>query len=130
MIKYIKAALREFIGLENDYESLLSNQEQILNKLQQLEQLEKLEKLEIQNNELILEKKKESYYDYLTIKNALWVLFFLSLIGGGFWLYNSDLANISNILNNSNLELIKSLETLSKGLHETSDRLHVCVCLS
>lgn len=27
MIKYIKLTIREFIGLENDYESLLLNQE-------------------------------------------------------------------------------------------------------
>jgi hypothetical protein len=60
---------------------------------------------------LILEGKKESYYDYLTLKNALWVLFLLGFIGGGFWLYNAD------FLNNSTLESIKSLGTLSKDLH-------------
>lgn len=105
MLKYIKFTIREFIGLDNDYESLLSNQDQILDQLKQLE------KLEIQNQELILEGKKESYYDYLTIKNALWLLFFLGFIGGGFWLYNADL------FNNSTLESIKSLGTLSKDLH-------------
>ena len=87
MLKYLKFTIREFIGLENDYESLLSNQDQILNQLKQLE------KLEIQNQELILEEKKESYFDYLTLKNALWVLFFLGFIGGGFWLYNADFFN-------------------------------------
>lgn len=105
MIKYIKFTIREFIGLENDYESLLSNQDQILDQLKQLE------KLEIQNQELILEGKKESYYDYLTMKNALWILFFLGFIGGSFWLYNAD------FFNNSTLESIKSLGTLSKDLH-------------
>jgi hypothetical protein len=105
MMKYIKFTIREFIGLENDYESLLSNQDQILDQLKQLE------KLEIQNQELILEGKKESYYDYLTMKNALWILFVLGFIGGGFWLYNVD------FFNNSTLESIKSLGTLSKDLH-------------
>lgn len=105
MIKYIKFAIREFLGLENDYESLLTNQDQIM------DQLKELKNLEIQNQELILEGKKESYYDYLTLKNALWVLFFLGFIGGGFWLYNAD------FFNNSTLESIKSLGTLSKDLH-------------
>nr|YP_009178774.1 orf172 [Peronospora tabacina]ALJ78440.1 orf172 [Peronospora tabacina]ALJ78487.1 orf172 [Peronospora tabacina] len=106
MIKYIKFVLREFLGLDNDYETLLENQDQIV------DQLNKLEKLEIQNQELILESKKESYYDYLTMKNAFWVLLFLGLIGGGFWLYNAD------FFNNATLESIKSLGNLSKDLHE------------
>lgn len=105
MLKYIKFTIREFLGLENDYESLLSNQDQILDQLKQLE------KLEIQNQELILEEKKEHYYEYFNIKNALWVLFILGFIGGGFWLYNTD------FFNNSTLESIKSLGTLSKDLH-------------
>lgn len=33
MLKYIKFTIREFIGLENDYELLLSNQDQILDQL-------------------------------------------------------------------------------------------------
>ncbi|DAZ93510.1 TPA: hypothetical protein N0F65_000359 (mitochondrion) [Lagenidium giganteum] len=98
MLKYIKFTIREFLGLENDYESLLSNQDQILDQLKQLE------KLEIQNQELILE-------EYFNIKNALWVLFILGFIGGGFWLYNTD------FFNNSTLESIKSLGTLSKDFH-------------
>jgi hypothetical protein len=47
--------------------------------------MDQLKNLEIQNQGLILKGKKESYYDYLTLKNALWVLFFLGFIGGGFW---------------------------------------------
>lgn len=105
MIKYIKFTIREFLGLDNDYESLLANQDQLLDQLKQIE------KLEIQNQELILESKKESYYDYLTMKNAFWVLFFLGFIGTGFWLYNTD------FFNNATLESIKSLGTLSKDLH-------------
>jgi hypothetical protein len=105
MIKYIKFTIREFLGLENDYESLLKNQDQILNQLKQLEELQ------IQNQGLILEEKKENYYNYFTVKNALWVLLFLSFIGGGFWLYNADLFNTST------LESIKSLGILSKDLH-------------
>lgn len=105
MIKYIKFTIREFLSLDNDYESLLANQDQIL------EQLQGLKKVELENQELILEGKKESYYDYLTLKNALWVLFFLGFLGGGFWLYNVD------FFNNSTLESIKSLGTLSKDLH-------------
>lgn len=105
MLKYLKFAIREFLGIENDYESLLSSQDQILEKLQQIENLE------LKNQELILEGEKKNYYDYLTVKNALWVLLFLGFIGGGFWLYNSDLFNTSV------LESIKSLGTLSKNLH-------------
>lgn len=33
IFKYLKLTIREFIGLENDYESLLSNQEKILQSL-------------------------------------------------------------------------------------------------
>jgi hypothetical protein len=33
----MKLLIRDFIGLENDYEVLLSKQEQILEKLEQLE---------------------------------------------------------------------------------------------
>lgn len=91
--------------MENDYESLLLSQDQIL------DQLKELKNLEIKNQELILEGKKESYSDYLTMKNALLLLFFIGFIGGGFWLYNVD------FFNNSTLELIKSLGTLSKDLH-------------
>lgn len=47
------------LGLDNNYDSLLTNQNQIL------------EKMEIQNQFLILEAKKESYYDYLTLKNLI-----------------------------------------------------------
>lgn len=105
MKKYLVFTIREFLGLDNDYESLLSNQDQILDQLKQLE------KLEIQNQELILEGKKESYYDYLTLKNTLWVLFFLAFLGGGFWLYNTD------FFSNATLESIKGLGALSKDLH-------------
>lgn len=105
MLKYIKFTIREFIGLENDYESLLSNQEELLTRLKNIE------KLEVQNQELILEGEKGSYYDYLNMKNALWLLFFLAFLGGGFWLYNAD------FFNNATLESIKSLGTLSKDLH-------------
>lgn len=34
MLKYIKIMVKDFIGLKNDYESLLLNQENILEKLQ------------------------------------------------------------------------------------------------
>jgi len=67
--------------------------------------------LELQNQELILEGKKENYYDYLTLKNTLLVLFLIGFIGGGFWLYNAD------FFSNATLESFKSLSTLSKDLH-------------
>ncbi len=105
MLKYIKFTTREFLGLDNDIESLMSNQEQIL---------EKLEKLESQHSDLMSEQKmqkNQGFYDFLTIKNALWVLFFIAFFGGGLWLYNTD------FFNNSVLESIKSLGTLSKDLH-------------
>jgi hypothetical protein len=110
MLKYIKFGLREFLGMEQDYESLLSNQDQILEKL------DELKKVELGNQELILEGKKESYYDYLTMKNALWVLFFLGFIGGGFWLYNAD------FFSNATLESIKGLGNLSKDLHSINHK--------
>ena len=97
MIKYIKYTIREFIGLKNDYESLLLNQEQILEKLQHLE------KLEVMN-------QQSSYYDYLILKNLMWLFVILGFFGGDFWLYNTD------FFNNSVLESIKSLGILSKDL--------------
>ena len=96
MFTFIKYTIKEIMGLTNDYESLLSNQDLIL---------EKLEKLEIQN-------QTQSYYDYLTFKNLLYLLIILSLAGGDFWLYNN------NLFNTSILESIKSLGTLSKDLNE------------
>ena len=39
IFKYIKLSIRKFIGLESDYESLLSNQEKILKSLEKLENL-------------------------------------------------------------------------------------------
>ena len=39
IFKYIKLSIRKFIGLESDYESLLSNQEKILQLLEKLENL-------------------------------------------------------------------------------------------
>lgn len=95
MIKYIKYTIREFIGLKNDYESLLLNQEQILEKLQHLE------KLEVMN-------QQSSYYDYLILKNLMWLFVILGFFGGDFWLYNTD------FFNNSVLESIKSLEYYRK----------------
>ena len=103
LIKYIKLSIREFIGLENDYESLISNQEKIL------QSLEKLENIEVENQQIYLS-------DYLTLKNLLILLIFLSFIGGGFWLYNTELYN------NSVLELIKSLGNLTKDLHQIDQK--------
>lgn len=99
IVKYIKFTIREFIGLESDYESLLLNQEKIL------QSLEKLENVEIENQQTHLS-------DYITLKNTLYFLIFLGFIGGGFWLYNMD------FFNNSILESIKSLGELSKDLHK------------
>ena len=54
IIKYIKLTIREFSDLENDYESLLSNQEKIIQSSEKLENL----KIEIQHQNLS---------DYLTL---------------------------------------------------------------
>ena len=100
IIKYLKVIIRDFIGLEDNYESLLSNQDKIL---------EQLEKLEVNN-------QQTNYSDYLTLKNLLILLIFLGFIGGGFWLYNTE------FFNNSILESIKSLGTLSKDLHQIDQK--------
>jgi len=110
MLKYLKFTMREFLGLDNDYESLLTNQEELL------AQLKNIEKIELENQGLILEGKKESYYDYLTLKNLIWLLVLLGFIGGGFWLYNTDL------FSNATLESIKGLGNLSKELHSINHR--------
>ena len=99
ILKYIKLTVREFIGLENDCESILSNQEKIL------QSLEKLENLEVEN-------QQSNLSDYLTLRNIIYFLIALSFIGSGFWLYNTD------FFNNSILESIKSLGELSKDLHK------------
>lgn len=98
IIKSIQYAIRSFLELDNDYQTLLSNQKELLEELKQLKQLE-------------IQTQQTSYLDYLTLKNALWVLFFIGLIGSGFWLYNADFSN-TNVL-----ESIKSLSSLSKDLH-------------
>ena len=98
IIKYLKFISREFLGLDNDYENLLSNQDQILEQLNHLEQSE-------------LENQQTNYSDYLTLKNLLILLLLLSFLGGGFWLYNTD------CFNSCILESIKSLGQLSKDLY-------------
>lgn len=77
--------------------------------------MEELKKVELGNQELILEERKNSFYDYMTLKNLLLLLLFLSFIGGGFWLYNScvfDMFNINSLaseLNTNTKELAKLL---------------------
>lgn len=105
MKKYLVFTIREFLELDNDYESLLQNQDKIISKLTEIENLE------LANQSLIICDQQTSYYNYLTLKNLLWVLIFLSFIGGGFWLYNAD------FFSNATLESIKSLGNLSKDLH-------------
>lgn len=98
IMKYLKIMFREFLGLDTDYENLLSNQDKILEQLQQLEKSE-------------LESQQTNYSDYLNLKNLMILLILLGFLGGGFWLYNTD------FFNNSVLESIKSLGILSKDLH-------------
>ena len=100
IVKYLKLIFSEFLEFDNDYKSLLSNQDKIF---------EQLEKLEINN-------QQTNYSDYLTLKNLLILLIFLSFIGGGFWLYNTELYN------NSVLELIKCLGNLTKDLHQIDQK--------
>ena len=99
IIKYLKFIIRDFIGLDNDYESLLANQNKILEQLQQLEKVE-------------LESQQTNYSNYLTLKNLMILLIFFGFLGSGFWLYNTD------FFNNSILESIKSLGELSKDLRK------------
>ena len=90
LLKYLKFTIREFISLENDYQSIIENQEKIL------QSLEKLENIEVENQQLHVT-------NYLTLQNILYFLLFLGFLGGVFWLYNSD------FFNNSIGESIKSL---------------------
>ena len=96
ILKYIKLTIREFIGLENDYELLFSNKEKILQSLEKLENLE-------------VESKQSNLYDYLTLRNVIYFLIFFSFVGSGFWLYNTDFFNNS---------ILESLGELSKYLHK------------
>ena len=109
MIKFIKYTVREFLGLDNDYESLLTNQDKIMEQIGQVG--EQLKELEVENKEALLEQKNDSYMQYLTLKNILWAVAFVGIIGSGIWLYNADFLN-SNILDS-----IKDLGSLSKDLH-------------
>lgn len=106
MFKFIKFTIRNFLGIDSEeYESLLANQELIL------ERLNKLEEVELENKSLLKDGKEKSYSDYLTLKNLLIILIILCFIGGGFWIYNSE------YFNTSTLESIKDLGSLSKDLH-------------
>jgi hypothetical protein len=100
--KYMVFFLRDFLGFDEDFEHIISNQSQILEKISHLE------KMEIDNANINAES---SYYNYLTLKNLLYFLIFVGLIGSGVWLYNTD------FLNSSILESIKGLGTLSKEFH-------------
>jgi hypothetical protein len=115
MKKYLIFTIREFLGLDNDYETLLENQEAILNKLKDIDTIS------LENKTLLLEEQQTSYYDYVTLKNLLLLLIFLSFIGGGFWLYNTAYFDLNNI--NS---LATELNTNTKALAEViKDTQHI-----
>ena len=54
VFKYIKLTVREFIGLESDYETLIGNQEIVQQSLEKVQQsLNKLEAMGVENNRRI-----------------------------------------------------------------------------
>ena len=112
--QYIKLTIREFIGVEADYESFTSGQEKIL---QSLEKLEKVEKLDVE-----VEKQQTHLSDYITAKNIAAFCIFTGLVGLGFYLfYYSGGGPGPDSLSNSNAELYQSMSQLSKDL-QTMDQ--------
>ena len=103
--QYIKLTIREFIGVEADYESFTSGQEKIL---QSLEKLEKVEKLDVE-----VEKQQTHLSDYITAKNIAAFCIFTGLVGLGFYLF---FYGGEDSLSNSTVELLQSLNQLSKDL--------------
>lgn len=106
MKKYLVFTIREFLGLSNDYEDIMSSQAEILNKLKDIDQVS------LQNQEMILESKETSYYDYITLKNILLVVLVVGLIGGGFAAINSLGGNTDNI-NSAVSELNQNIKGLA-----------------
>ena len=103
--QYIKLTIREFIGVEADYESFTSGQEKIL---QLVEKFENVEKLDVE-----VEKQQTHLSDYITAKNIAAFCIFTGLVGLGFYLF---FYGGEDLLSNSTVELLQSLNQLSKDL--------------
>lgn len=73
MPEFIESLIKELVELKNN-DDLLTE----------------VEKNDIQSVPKNLENKKQpiNYSDYLTVKNTIYCLLFLGLIGGGFWFFN------------------------------------------
>ena len=99
----IKFRIKKFFGLNDNYESLLNDQKMLLKKLQKLKNVE-------------MQEYQSSYLDYLTLINLLYFIIFLSFLGNIFYLYNA------NIFNNSILESLKSLGSLSIDLQNINQK--------
>jgi hypothetical protein len=99
MLKYLKFIIRDSLGLNNDYENLLLNQDKILENLKELEN-----QIKDYQNQQNLEEKEINYIDYISLKNILYVLLFIIIVGSGF-------------LSGNTLESFKLLGKLSKNLH-------------
>ena len=106
MLKYLKFIIRDSLGLNNAYENLLLNQDKILENLKELEN-----QIKDYQNQQNLEEKEINYIDYISLKNILYVLIFIIIVGSGFLFFNSDFLIVNT------LESFKLLGKLSKNLH-------------
>ena len=103
ILKYIKLkTIQEFIDVENGYENVITGQEKIL---------QLLEKLEMQKADV--EAPETHLSDYITAKNIAAFCIFTGLVGLGFYLF---FYGGEDSLSNSTVELLQSLNQLSKDL--------------
>ena len=121
--QYIKLTIREFIGVEADYESFTSGQEKILQSLEKLEKLEKVEKLDVE-----VEKQQTHLSDYITAKNIAAFCIFTGLVGLGFYLFfygGEDLLSNSTESLQYLCKLSKDLQTMDQnGIFDALARLN------
>ncbi len=99
--------LKDFINNENQFDMLLKNQDEIL---------EKVTVLENKNEEI----KQLNYLNFLTLKNFIIFLIVFLTFGVTFYMYNSYMLDL-NIINSCMKELnlnTKDLATMIKAVHQ------------
>jgi hypothetical protein len=87
--------IRSYLGLDSDIDKIMINQEKIIEQLDQLKRLE-------------IEGQKNSFYDYLTLRNILLISI---VIGVGYVFFFTDYGGMGGMLDS-----FKNMGSLSKDL--------------